>query len=93
LYSPDLIVMGGGLSNGFDLLAPTIRATVEQRAMLAYRDVPIVPAQLGDRAGLIGAASLILWEGEPGAPLAMAQDEDNKDNATERAGARETSHG
>ncbi|RWF86895.1 MAG: ROK family protein [Mesorhizobium sp.] len=93
LYSPDLIVMGGGLANGFDLLAPTIRATVEQRAMLAYRDVPIVPAQLGDRAGLIGAASLILWEGEPGAPLAMAQDEDNKDGATELAGARETSHG
>ncbi|TIX54513.1 MAG: ROK family protein, partial [Mesorhizobium sp.] len=31
LYSPDLIVMGGGLANGFDLLAPTIRATVEQR--------------------------------------------------------------
>ncbi|WP_287370893.1 ROK family protein, partial [Mesorhizobium sp.] len=47
LNSPDLIVMGGGLANGFDLLAPTIRATVEQRAMLAYRDVPIVPAQLG----------------------------------------------
>ncbi|TIQ15935.1 ROK family protein, partial [Mesorhizobium sp.] len=28
LYSPDLIVMGGGLANGFELLAPTIRATV-----------------------------------------------------------------
>ena len=28
LYSPDLIVMGGGLANGFDLLAPTIRAVV-----------------------------------------------------------------
>ena len=75
LYSPDLIVMGGGLANGFDLLAPSIRAVVQQRAMPAYRDVPIVPAELGDRAGLIGAASLILWEGEPGAPLAMAQDE------------------
>lgn len=46
LYSPDLIVMGGGLSYGFDLLAPTIRATVEERAMQAYRDVPIVRADL-----------------------------------------------
>lgn len=46
LYSPDLIVMGGGLSNGFDLLAPTIRATVEERAMQTYRDVPIVRADL-----------------------------------------------
>ncbi len=88
LYSPDLIVMGGGLANGFDLLAPSIRAIVQQRAMPAYRDVPIVQAELGDRAGLIGAASLILWEGEPGAPLAMAQDD--KDSG---ATAREASHG
>ena len=67
--------MGGGLANGFDLLAPSIRAVVQQRAMPAYRDVPIVQAELGDHAGLVGAASLILWEGEPGAPLAMAQDD------------------
>lgn len=90
LYSPDLIVMGGGLSNGFDLLAPSIRAVIQQRAMPAYRDVPIVQAELGDRAGLIGAASLILWEGEPGAPLAMAQDDKDR-GAT--ADAREASHG
>ncbi|MER9211188.1 ROK family protein [Mesorhizobium sp. M0663] len=93
LYSPDLIVMGGGLANGFDLLAPSIRAVVEQRAMPAYRDVPIVPAQLGNQAGLIGAASLILWEGEPGAPLAMAQDDENNNDTTKRAGAREAGHG
>lgn len=90
LYSPDLIVMGGGLSNGFDLLAPSIRAIVQQRAMPAYRDVPIVRAELGDRAGLIGAASLVLWEGEPGLPLAMAQD-DTDSGATADAG--EASHG
>ncbi|MER9404106.1 ROK family protein [Mesorhizobium caraganae] len=86
LYSPDLIVMGGGLSNGFDLLALSIAAVVQQRAMPAYRDVPIVRAELGDRAGLIGAASLILWEGEPGLALAMAQD-DKDSGAT--ADARE----
>ncbi|TGS17795.1 ROK family protein [Mesorhizobium sp. M2E.F.Ca.ET.209.01.1.1] len=75
LYSPEVIVMGGGLANGFDLLAPGIRATIEERAMQAYRDVPIVPAELGDRAGLVGAASLILWEGEPGTALAMVQND------------------
>ncbi|ESX96451.1 glucokinase [Mesorhizobium sp. L103C119B0] len=90
LYSPDLIVMGGGLSNGFDLLAPSIRAVIQQRAMPAYRDVPVVQAELGDRAGLIGAASLILWEGEPGAPLAMAQDDKDR-GAT--ADATEARHG
>ena len=91
LYSPDLIVMGGGLANGFDLLAPMIRATVGQRAMPAYRDVPIVRAELGARAGLIGAASLILWEGEAGAPLAMTHDENN--NGTPERADREASHG
>ncbi|WP_245468686.1 MULTISPECIES: hypothetical protein [unclassified Mesorhizobium] len=42
-------MMGGGLSYGFDLLAPTIRVTVEERAMQAYRDVPIVRADLAAR--------------------------------------------
>lgn len=88
LYSPDLIVMGGGLSNGFDLLAPSIRAVIQQRAMPAYRDVPIVQAELGDRAGLIGAASLILWEGEPGAPLAMAQDDKDRGGTADATEAR-----
>ena len=86
LYSPDLIVMGGGLSNGFDLLAPGIRATIDQRAMAAYRDVPVVRAELGDRAGLVGAASLILWEGEPGTALSMVQDDEAKTG--EPTGAR-----
>ena len=63
LYSPDRIVVGGGIANGLDLMRPTIEATVRHRAMRAYRDVPIVPAELGAHAGLIGAASLILWEG------------------------------
>jgi glucokinase len=62
LYSPDILVMGGGISHGFDLLSEAIAATVRDRAMSAYRDVPIVPAQLGPHAGLIGAASLILGE-------------------------------
>ncbi|MER8778529.1 ROK family protein [Mesorhizobium sp. M0977] len=78
LYSPDLIVMGGGLANGFDLLAPLVRGTVEARAMPAYRDVPIVQAQLGDQAGLVGAASLILREGKPGTSLAMAQNNERR---------------
>ncbi|MBX3570091.1 MAG: ROK family protein [Rhizobiaceae bacterium] len=59
LYSPDVIVVGGGLSNGFELLAPGLRSTIGQRAMAAFRDVPVVAAQLGDKAGLIGAASLV----------------------------------
>lgn len=62
LYSPDMIVMGGGVSNGYDLLHNGIATTVRERAMSAYRDVPVVKAKLGQQAGLIGAASLILCE-------------------------------
>lgn len=59
LYSPDIIVMGGGISHGYDLLRRAIEATIHERVMPAYRNVPVVPAQLGSHAGLIGAASLI----------------------------------
>ena len=53
-------MVGGGVANGLDLMRPTIEATVLNRAMRAYRAVPIVPARLGRHAGLVGAASLIL---------------------------------
>lgn len=59
LYSPDMIVMGGGISHGFDLLQTGIARTMCERAMPAYRNVPVVTAQLGHHAGLVGAASLV----------------------------------
>ncbi|RUY82169.1 ROK family protein, partial [Mesorhizobium sp. M7A.F.Ca.CA.001.10.2.1] len=62
LYSPDVLVVGGGIANGLDLMLPTIEATIRQRAMRAYRDVPVVQAQLGRHAGLVGAASLVLFD-------------------------------
>lgn len=72
LYSPDMIVMGGGISDGFDLLQKPIEETIRARAMFAYRDVPVVRAQLGQQAGLIGAASLILCDGTAPAQPAVA---------------------
>lgn len=59
LYSPEMIVVGGGVGQLLDLLLPGIRSEIEARAMIAYRDVPVVPAELGDRAGLVGAAGLV----------------------------------
>jgi glucokinase len=63
LYSPEAIVVGGGLSAALDLMAAGIAETIGSRAMPAYRDVPVVAATLGRHAGLVGAASLVL---EPG---------------------------
>lgn len=60
LYSPQAVVMGGGVSSGFDLLQPGIAQQIRRRALLPFRDVPVLAAQLGQNSGLVGAASLML---------------------------------
>jgi glucokinase len=60
LYAPEMIVVGGGVSECLPAMRPAIEAVIQRRAMLAYRDVPIVAAALGHRAGVIGAALLVL---------------------------------
>lgn len=57
---PDLIVIGGGLASlGDSLLAPA-RRILQARALPGPAQCPIVPAQLGSDASLIGAASLAM---------------------------------
>lgn len=58
LYSPEAVIMGGGVSEAFDLLEGGIRAAIRARAMTAFRDVPVLRAGLGGNAGLVGAAAL-----------------------------------
>jgi glucokinase len=60
LYSPEAIVMGGGVAEGFDLLEAEIQSTIRKRAMAAFRDVLVEKAGLGGNSGLIGAAALAL---------------------------------
>ena len=60
LYSPERIIMGGGVAAGFDLMRDRIEATIRERALVPYRTVPVVVAALGTHAGLVGAASLVL---------------------------------
>jgi predicted NBD/HSP70 family sugar kinase len=43
-----------------DTLEPYIRRAIAERAMPPFRDVSICAAQLGDDAGVIGAAALLL---------------------------------
>ena len=59
LYSPDAIIVGGGVAEALDLMRTDIEATLRAQAMPAYQDVPVVRARLGQDAGLIGAASLV----------------------------------
>jgi glucokinase len=60
LYSPERVVLGGGVSSGFDLLHPGIERHVRSWALPPFRDVPVVAAALGQNSGIVGAACLVL---------------------------------
>jgi glucokinase len=60
LYSPQRLIMGGGVSQALDLMMPTIKRVMNEIVMPSFRDCEVVSAQLGDNAGLIGAAGLAL---------------------------------
>ncbi|WP_329087306.1 ROK family protein [Actinomadura citrea] len=55
--APELVIVGGGLAGSGELLLEPLRASLSAR--LTFQRVPrIVRAELGDRAGLLGAALL-----------------------------------
>ena len=60
VLDPAVIVIGGGLVEAADLLLPEVRRRFADLVMAGERrpPVPIVPAELGERAGAIGAALL-----------------------------------
>jgi glucokinase len=62
LFSPEILVMGGGLSNQFGQLHPGIVEHLRATAMPAFRDVPVARATLGGDSGIIGAATLVFEE-------------------------------
>ena len=60
LYNPEVFIIGGGISQAGDLLFSTIQRTVSWRAKMVPADtVKIVPAALGDDAGIYGGAVLV----------------------------------
>lgn len=60
LFSPERVVMGGGLSHAFDLLETGIHAVIRSDALPPFKDVRVVQAELGDNSGLVGAAAMML---------------------------------
>jgi glucokinase len=53
------VIIGGGVSGGFDLFAPMLRKTIQQRAFSQIAEqVLVCQAALGDDAGLVGGALL-----------------------------------
>jgi glucokinase len=61
---PDLIVVGGGVSEMGDLLLNPVRETIRRRVgMLPTTDIRVAQSQLGDKAGLMGGIALALRGG------------------------------
>ncbi len=60
LISPDVVILGGGLVEAMpDLFISQVTKAAEKRVMPAYKgSFKVVPATLGDDAGVLGAA---LW--------------------------------
>lgn len=58
IFSPEMVVMGGGLSHEFDRLQPGIQNYIARWAMPAFNDVPVIQAALGQNSGLVGAGAL-----------------------------------
>lgn len=60
LLNPEKIIIGGGVADAGDILLEPIRKTILDRAMpIQAEAVQIVPAQLANTAGVIGASLLI----------------------------------
>ena len=63
ILNPEMIVLTGGMIGSGELLMNPIRQVTSQRAFeVSYRDTKIVFSQLGNDAGIIGAAGCLLKE-------------------------------
>jgi glucokinase len=60
LFSPERILLGGGVIVNNPQLIERARCVIRERAFAVYRDVPVQMAALGDRVGLLGAVALFL---------------------------------
>ena len=58
IFEPEVIVLGGGAMALGDLLLEPTRREIATHALSPMNGTPVVAAQLGPSAGLIGAASL-----------------------------------
>jgi glucokinase len=61
IFNPDKIIIGGGVANAGKLITDPMMKAIKERALaVSLHDVKIVRAKLGEEAGVIGAAMLVL---------------------------------
>ena len=56
IFNPELVVIGGGFAAAGDFVLDPAREVLRREALAGGRETPIVRAELGTAAGLIGAA-------------------------------------
>jgi glucokinase len=62
MFDPDLIVVGGGVMALGDLLLDPAREELRRRALPPMNKTPVKAAELGPKAGMIGAAVMAMIE-------------------------------
>ncbi|MFO5494875.1 MAG: ROK family protein [Cuspidothrix sp.] len=59
VLTPQAIIIGGGVSGSFKFFLPSLKAEIEKRVLPTSRTgLQILPAALGNTAGMVGAAKL-----------------------------------
>jgi len=66
IFEPEVFVIGGGVIAAGDLLLDPARRVLEERALPPMKRIPVVAAELGADAGMIGAAAMARIELERG---------------------------
>lgn len=62
VLTPEAIIIGGGVSASFEFFLPAVTAEIEKRVLSTSRvGLQILPAELGNSAGMVGAAKLA-WQ-------------------------------
>jgi len=62
IFEPEVIVVGGGVMAAGELLLGPAREEMQKRALVPMNKTPVVPAELGPEAGMIGAAAMAMIE-------------------------------
>lgn len=62
IFNPDVLVIGGGVIVAGDLLLEPARRELRKRALPPMNETPVRAAQMGNDAGMIGAAEMALEE-------------------------------
>jgi glucokinase len=63
IFNPEMVVIGGGVKDAWPLFIDTTRAEIRKRAFeVPAERTEIVPSELGDDAGMVGAAAAALQQ-------------------------------